>query len=86
MNFPILQLQEPHRSRLFPDADHPSKALGNVFPEKRQGGIFAGLHIPACRFALAVTGGRERRRFPGQWPGETPQVSWSSTKGDQAPR
>jgi hypothetical protein len=51
MNFPILQLQELHRSRVFPDVDHPSKALSNVFPEKRQGGIFAGLHMPVCRFS-----------------------------------
>jgi len=43
--------QELHRSRVFPDVDHPSKALSNVFTEKRQGGIFAGLHMPACRFS-----------------------------------
>jgi hypothetical protein len=53
MNFPILQLQELHRSRVFPDVDHPSKALSNVFPEKRLDGIFAGLHMPAGRFVLA---------------------------------
>jgi len=58
MNFPILQLQEPHRSRIFPDADHPSKALSNVFPEKRQVGIFAGLYIPVCQSFLAITNGR----------------------------
>jgi hypothetical protein len=49
LNFPILQLQELHRSRVFPDADHPSKALNNVFTEKRQGGIFAGFYMPVCR-------------------------------------
>jgi hypothetical protein len=74
MNFPILQLQELHRSHVFPDVDHPSKALSNVFPEKRQGGIFAGLHMPACRFssplpAAASTGvsrdnGRVNRERP----------------------
>jgi UDP:flavonoid glycosyltransferase YjiC (YdhE family) len=69
MNCPILQLLELHRSRVFPDADHPSKALSNVFTEKRQDGIFAGLHMPAGRFVLAITSGREHRRFPGQWPG-----------------
>jgi hypothetical protein len=58
MNFPILQPQEPHRSRVFPDVDHPSKALSNVFPEKRQDGMFAGLHMPAGRFVLAITSGR----------------------------
>ena len=51
MNFPILQLQELHRSRVFPDAYHPSKALSNVFPEKRPVVIFAGLYMPVCRFA-----------------------------------
>lgn len=71
MNFPILRLQELHRSRVFPDVDHPSKALSNVFTEKRQDGIFAGLHMPAGRFVLAITSGREHRRFPGQWPGQS---------------
>jgi hypothetical protein len=71
MNFPILQLQELHRSRVFPDVDHPSKALSNVFPEKRQDGMFAGLHMPAGRFVLAITSGREHRRFPGQWRGQS---------------
>ena len=46
MNFPILQLQELHRSRVFPDVDHPSKALSNVFQEKRQ-------DADLCRFAHA---------------------------------
>ena len=58
MNFPILQLQELHRSRVFPDVDHPSKALSNVFPEKRRDVILAGLHMPVCRFVLAITGRR----------------------------
>ena len=57
MNFPILQLQELHRSRVFPDVDHPSKALSNVFQEKRPGGIIAGLHMPDCRFVLPITSG-----------------------------
>ena len=37
---------------------HPSKALSNVFPEKRRDGILAGLHMPVCRFVLAITGRR----------------------------
>ena len=59
INFPILQLQELHRSRVFPDINHPSKALNNVFTEKRQGGTFAGLCMPDCRFVLAITSGRD---------------------------
>lgn len=50
----ILQLQEVYRSHVFPEADHASKALSNVFPEKRQVEIFAGLYMPVCRFVLAI--------------------------------
>jgi hypothetical protein len=70
MNFPILQLQELHRSRAFPDVDHPSKALSNVFPEKRQGGIFARLHMPVCRFSSPLPAAASTGISPGQWPGE----------------
>jgi hypothetical protein len=62
VNFPILQLQELHRGRVFPDAYHPSKAPSNVFPEKRPVVIFAGLYMPVCRFIIAITSGR-----PDEW-------------------
>jgi hypothetical protein len=36
--------------------------------KKQQDGTFAGLHMPAGRFVLAITSGREHRRFPRQRP------------------
>jgi len=59
MNFPIPQPQKPRRSPAFPDGHHHSKALKNVFPEKRHGGSFAGLYMPVCRFVIVITGGRD---------------------------